>query len=77
MSYNPAKVLGIDDSYGRITEGAKADIAIFDPNETWEVDPETFLSKGRNTPYAGKVLTGKVVTTIVDGDMKYDHGEIL
>ena len=71
MSYNPAKVLGIADSYGRITEGAKADIVLFDPNEEWEVDSSKFLSKGHNTPYNGKVLKGKVKMTIVDGCIKY------
>lgn len=71
MSYNPAKVLGIDDFYGRITEGAKADIVVFDSNEEWVVDSSKFLSKGHNTPYNGKVLKGKVKMTIVDGCIKY------
>lgn len=71
MSYNPAKVLGIDDFYGRITEGAKADIVVFDSNEEWVVDSSKFLSKGHNTPYNGKILKGKVKMTIVDGCIKY------
>ena len=37
MSYNPAKIIGIDDKYGRLTPGAKADIVIFDPEETWSL----------------------------------------
>ena len=48
---NPAKIIGIDDKYGRLTPGAKADIVIFDPEETWVVDPIKFESKGHNTPY--------------------------
>lgn len=72
MSYNPAKIIGIDDQYGRLTPGAKADIVIFDPAETWTVDPVTFESKGHNTPYIGQTLVGKVKTTIVDGELRYN-----
>ena len=71
MSHNPAKVLGIDGEYGRITVGAKADLVVFDAAEEWEVDSSKFLSKGHNTPYNGKVLKGKVKMTVVDGDVKY------
>lgn len=76
MSANPAKVIGIDEEYGKLTEGAKADIVVFDPNEKWEVIPELLLSKGKNTPYIGQTLVGRVKTTIVDGEIKYNGGEI-
>ncbi|MDO5126303.1 MAG: dihydroorotase [Eubacteriales bacterium] len=72
MSYNPAKILGIDDTYGKLSEGAMADIVIFDPNETWTVDSSKFYSKGHNTPYEGYTLKGKVITTIVDGELRYN-----
>ncbi len=71
MSYNPAKVIGMSDNYGKITEGAVADIAIFDANAEWEVKEEEFASKGSNTPYIGKVLKGRVTHTIVDGKLVY------
>lgn len=71
MSYNPAKVLGIDDSFGHISEGATADIVIFDPAAEWEVKEEEFASKASNTPYIGKVLKGRVTETIVDGKLVY------
>lgn len=77
MSYNPAKVIGIDREYGRMTEGAKADIVIFDANEEWVVEPKHFLSKAHNTPYAGKVLKGRVKATIVDGRLRYQNGQII
>lgn len=71
MSYNPAKVLEIDDKFGHISEGAVADIAIFDPTAEWEVKEEEFASKATNTPYIGKVLKGRVTETIVDGKLVY------
>ncbi|MCM1209859.1 MAG: amidohydrolase family protein, partial [Ruminococcus sp.] len=71
MSYNPAKVIGIDKEYGRLTEGAMADIVIFNPNIEWTVDGNAFASKGHNTPYNGKVLKGKVMATICDGALVY------
>lgn len=72
MSYNPAKVLDIDDCFGHISEGAVADIAIFDPEAEWEVKEEEFASKASNTPYIGKVLKGRVTHTIVDGKLVYE-----
>lgn len=72
MSYNPARIIGIDDEYGRLTENAKADIIIFDPKEEWTVDAAHFESKGHNTPYNGQTLKGKVKTTIVDGKLRYN-----
>ena len=73
MSYNPAKVIGIDNEYGKLTIGAKADIALFDPNLEWEVDASSFASKGHNTPYDKKILKGKVVCTLVDGKVVYKN----
>ena len=73
MSYNPAHVIGIDKEYGKLSEGAKADIVIFDPSVEWEVKTSEFFSKGHNTPYEGKVLKGKVTNTIVDGRVVYSE----
>lgn len=72
MSYNPAQIIGIDDEYGRLTKGAKADIVIFNPDEEWTVDVTKFESKGHNTPYNGQTLKGRVKTTIVDGELRYN-----
>ncbi len=71
MSYNPAKVLGL--KKGVVQEGAAADLVVFDPEQTWIIDPEEFLSKGRNTPFAGKTVTGKVLATVVDGEIAYEN----
>lgn len=69
MSYNPAKVLGIDK--GTLREGAIADVVIANPDEAYTIDKETFVSKGKNTPFHGKEVVGKVHYTIVDGKIVY------
>ena len=51
----------------RCAKGAVADVTVFDPTYAWTVDPTTFRSKGRNTPYAGKALRGRAVYTVVGG----------
>lgn len=69
MTVEPARILGIDK--GRLSIGADGDIVIFDPNEEWVVDPEKFASKGRNTPFGGSRLKGRVKYTIVAGNVIY------
>jgi dihydroorotase len=69
MSYNPAQILGLDG--GEIKEGGVADLMIADIDETWTIDPENFVSKGKNNPFKGMQLQGVVKYTIVDGEIKY------
>jgi dihydroorotase len=69
-SKNPAKILGLD--YGEIKEGQAADITIFDENITYTFNKEDMISKGKNSPFIGKELKGKVQMTIVDGEIKYE-----
>ncbi len=75
MSYNPAKVLGLDSERGTLKAGAKADIVIFDPEKVWTVDVNKFRSKGKNTPFNGYELKGKCVTTICRGKVVYDENQ--
>ena len=70
LTINPACILRLP-TKGRLAIGADADVVIFDPDEVWTVDPEQFASKGRNTPFAGKELKGKVKYTIVGGKIIY------
>jgi len=49
---------------------------VFDPAREWTVDPAAFLSKGRNSPYAGRPLTGRVHATIVDGRVVHRSGVV-
>lgn len=69
MSTNPAKLMGLDK--GTIGKGKVADIAIIDPNETYAIDPESFVSKSRNTPFGGTMVKGQVHYTIVNGEIVY------
>ena len=73
MTINPACILRLP-TKGRLSIGADGDMVLFDPEEEWTVDPEQFASKGRNTPFAGKRLKGRVKYTIVGGKIIYsDH----
>ena len=73
LTFHPACILRIPK--GRLSLGGEADFTIFDLNQEWTVDPERFASKGRNTPFAGKRLKGKVKYTIVGGKIVYqDEG---
>ena len=71
MSYNPAQILGLSDK-GAVAEGKKADLVIFDPNPTYTIDKNTFVSKGKNTPFHGRTVTGEVRFTLVDGKVVYE-----
>jgi dihydroorotase len=66
MTAAPARILGLK-SKGALKAGADADLTIIDPKATWAVDPSTFRSKGRCTPYDGLKLTGRAVRVFVGG----------
>jgi dihydroorotase len=65
MSTAPARVFGLPG--GTLAIGAPADIVLLDAAARWTVDPVSFLSKSRNTPFAGRELTGRAEATIVGG----------
>jgi dihydroorotase len=73
MSTNPAAVLGL--SGGVLEVGAPADLTVVDLDEKWTIDPEKFVSKGKNTPFGGREVFGKVKYTVVDGEIKYEENE--
>jgi dihydroorotase len=71
MSTTPAKVFGL--AGGTLRKGSVADITVFDPDEEWTVDPDRFLSKGRNSPYRGKRLKGRATCTVVGGRVVFQQ----
>jgi len=70
MSTEPARVFRL--AGGSLAPGAVADVAVFDTAAKWSVDPTVFHSKSRNTPFAGRALTGRAVLTIVAGAIVHD-----
>ncbi|MFK5985162.1 MAG: dihydroorotase [Pseudomonadota bacterium] len=71
ISLEPATILGLDT--GTIESGAIADICIFDPKKIWQVDHQKFYSQGKNTPFHGWELQGKVVKTLVAGKIVFEQ----
>jgi len=70
VTVNPARILGIEG--GTLTQGARADITLFDPAREWVFDEAAVLSKSKNSPFLGTRYTGKVVRTIVAGRTVYE-----
>lgn len=73
MTINPAKAFGLNT--GRLSVGSPADMAIIDLECAWVVEPSKLRSKSKNTPYAGRELKGKVVKTILGGNVVFSAGE--
>jgi dihydroorotase len=79
MSAAPARILGLDggdgssNGRGRIAPGFIADFAIADPLAAWTVDPAAFYSRGKNSPFTGKVLNGRIVMTIRGGRIVFER----
>ena len=73
ITHHPAKILGID--AGTLSLGEKADICIYNPETNWILQPETMLSAGHNTPFAGWELKGKVMHTLLNGKIVYSAHE--
>ncbi|MEI8391979.1 MAG: dihydroorotase [Actinomycetes bacterium] len=73
LSWKPAKIAGIDDRHGRpIALGEPANITVFNPSLEWTVDRDSGASKSKNTPYHGRVVSGKVRHTVLKG-----HGVVI
>lgn len=66
---HPARILGID--AGHLGVGAAADVCVFDPDAWWKVEPSALKSQGKNTPFTGYEVQGRVRCTLVDGQVVY------
>ena len=67
LSIAPAKILGLQKTHGLIKKNQTANIIIYDPNLDWQVNQTTITSFGKNTPYIGSTLKGKITDTIIYG----------
>ena len=70
MAAAPARILGLPDQ-GRIAVGGPANLVVIDPQAWWTVTPAAFLSRSRNTPFAGRRLRGRVLWTVHDGAVTF------
>lgn len=71
VTWQPANMLGLN--AGTLSYGTRADICIFDPQRYWTVDEKTLSSRGKNTPFLGWELKGKVTHTLLDGRLVYEQ----
>ena len=75
MSTAPSRLFGL--GRGSLAVGAPADVVCFDPQASVEVAPRAFRSKGRNTPFGGHPLTGRVVATVLAGKFTFQWSETI
>ena len=75
LTHKPAKILELDS--GTLSDGVPADICIFDPDEKWTVSRDTLHGRSINSPWLGKELQGRILTTIVNGKKVFENNTIL
>lgn len=73
ITTDAAKIMGID--AGHLSVGADADVCVFDAERYWKVEPSSLRSQGKNTPYSGIELKGRVTHTLVGGQVAYETKE--
>jgi dihydroorotase len=69
MTEKPAAAMNLPG--GKLEEGGEADFVLFDPDRQWEVDPNRFRSRSRNSSFSGETLTGSVIATFLRGRLTY------
>jgi dihydroorotase len=76
LSWRPAEIAGVAERHGGpLVPGAPANVCVFDPRVRWTVDPAAGASRSRNSPFAGRTLTGRVRHTVFDGEPVVVDGE--
>lgn len=70
LTMAPAKLLGLE--AGRLAKGQKADLVVFNPDESWKVIADSFKSKSKNSPFDGRPVQGRVLRTVIDGRTVFD-----
>jgi dihydroorotase len=69
LSWNPARIAGLEPTHGGpVAPGRPANVCVIDAGATWLVDPDALASRSRNTPYAGRKLSGRVRHTLLRGE---------
>jgi len=70
ITCEPARILGIN--AGKLAVGGTADVCVFDPAQYWKVEPKALKSQGKNTPFTGLEVKGKVRYTLIEGQLTYE-----
>jgi dihydroorotase len=73
LTNQPARILGSE--AGQLGLGAVADICIFDPAHHWRLEEEQMVSHGKNTPFLGWELSGKISYTLLGGEIVYQSAD--
>jgi dihydroorotase len=71
VTINPAQLLGL--KMGHLSVGAHADVCVYDPNAVWKIEASALKSQGKNTPFNGYTVQGRVRHTIVEGHVAYSN----
>jgi dihydroorotase len=71
ITINPAQLLGV--KMGHLSVGAHADLCVFDPKAAWKVEPAALKSQGKNTPFNGYEMQGRVRYTLLDGQLVFQQ----
>lgn len=71
MSVNPRRVFGLG---GGLAPGEAADLAVLDLHSSYTIDPSSFLSRGRATPFQGMAVTGENIMTMISGRICFEKG---
>jgi dihydroorotase len=76
LSWQPARIAGLTGQHGGpVAEGFPANLCVIDPAASWVVEPDLLASRSRNTPFAGRKLTGRVRHTLLRGEPVVIDGE--
>ncbi|MDN5936518.1 MAG: amidohydrolase family protein, partial [Nitrosospira sp.] len=70
ITVEPARILGVD--AGHLSPDAAADLCIFDPGRYWKVEAAALKSQGKNTPFLGMELQGRVKYTLINGHIVHE-----
>src|SRR5690606_31727880 len=66
----PARLLGLSERKGSLRVGADADVVLIDPHRRVIIQPSTFVSRSRSTPFEGMAMRGAVVAAAVQGELR-------
>lgn len=71
LTINPARIIGVD--AGNLGIGASAELCVFDPDDEWTCDQNSLMTRGRNSPFMGKVIRGRTCLTVIGGRIRFDR----